>query len=87
MKKEYWRVAFIIIPNGCQPITYTAVISEPVEKFIRRNKKNDEFQTFVLIMTCMCGEGIYSLYKQFNPAAGEGCYAKFKKEDYSKSKK
>lgn len=82
-KQEYWRVAFNIIPNYCGPITFIAVISEPLESFCRRNQEDNEFQRFHLIMACACNKKTYILFKEFNPIA-DGCCARFKKEDYLK---
>lgn len=78
MKKEHFRLCFNITPNYCKPITFTAVISESIERFIKRNES--EFQTLMIAMVVPCDEKTYNLYKKFNPT--KESYAKMLKEDY-----
>lgn len=78
---EYWRVVFSVTPYLCEPISYTAAISEPIELFIERNK--DSNQTMYISMAQPCSSQEYNLYKKFNPTRYQ--YARLKKEDYLKS--
>ena len=77
MKTEFYRVVFNIIPFACQPIVYSAAISEPIELFIKR--QSDEYQNMQLIFVCPCSEEDYDYYKKYNPCSG--AYAKLIKRD------
>jgi hypothetical protein len=81
MNREYYRICFNIIPEGCRPITFTVAISEPFEQFVKRNKT--KYRTIQVMLICSCSKEEYQLYKRFNPT-DDGCYAKLLKEDYRK---
>ncbi len=65
MKREYYRIAFNVIPNMCSPITYTVAVSETFENFIERN--SDKYQSIQVILICPCSIEDYNIHSSFNP--------------------
>ncbi len=76
--KEYYRICFNITPSYCRSITYTAVISEPFEHFVKRHQES-KYGDINVFLIQKCTKKEYNIYKKFNPP--RTTYAKLLKRD------